>query len=95
MAGTAQEVDWIEARSYYARLHVGARSHLVRESMHALEGRLDPATFARIHRSIIVNIDRIVELRPDAERGWVVILRDGRQLPMSRRRRRHLGFLFP
>lgn len=89
------EIDWIEARSYYARLHVGPRSHLVRESMATLADRLDPARFARVHRSVIVNIDRIAELRPDGERGWLVVLRDGRQLPMSRRRRRQLSFLFP
>lgn len=88
-------IDWIEARSYYARLHVGTRHFLVRQSMNALEARLDPRQFARIHRSTIVNLDRVAELRPFDRRSYVVMLRDGRQLMMSRRRRRLLDFLRP
>jgi two-component system LytT family response regulator len=90
-----EEIDWIEARSYYARLHVGPRHFLVRQSMNALEKRLDARRFARIHRSTIVNLDRVAQLQPFDRRSYVVILRDGRRLMMSRRRRRLLDFLLP
>ena len=53
------EIDFIEADGNYAKLHVGRKAHLLREKMHDLEGRLDPARFVRIHRSVIVNLDRI------------------------------------
>ncbi len=86
------EIDLIEASSYYAQLHVGARRYLVRQSMNSLEQRLDPKMFARIHRSTIVNLDRVAELRPHDRRSYVVVLKDGRQLMMSRRRRRLLDY---
>lgn len=90
-----EDIDWIEARSYYARLHVGPRHFLVRQSMNALEAQLDPRRFARIHRSTIVNLDRVVELQPYDRRSFVVLLRDGQRLMMSRRRRRLLDFVIP
>jgi two-component system LytT family response regulator len=77
------EVDWIEAAGNYVRLHVGADSHLLRETMNGLESRLDPERFLRIHRSTIVNIERIKELQPWFHGDHVVILRDDRQLMMS------------
>ena len=89
------DIDWIEARSYYARLHAGTQHFLVRQSMNRLESSLDPKRFARIHRSTIVNLDRVVELEPYDRRSYVVTLRDGRRLMMSRRRRRLLEFLLP
>jgi DNA-binding LytR/AlgR family response regulator len=92
---SVDEIDWIEARSYYARLHVGARHFLIRQSMNALEERLDPKRFARIHRSTIVRLDRVTELQPLDRRSYVVVLRDGRRLMMSRRRRRLLDYLLP
>ena len=58
------DIDWIEARSYYARLHIGPRHYLVRQSMNVLESRLNPRKFARIHRSTIVNLDRVARLSP-------------------------------
>jgi len=58
----AADVDWIEASGNYVRLHIGKESHLLRETMSSLETRLDPRLFARIHRSAIVNIERIREL---------------------------------
>ena len=58
------EIDWIEAAGNYVRLHVGNTSHLLRETMNAIEGRLDPEKFFRIHRSRIVNMERIQELQP-------------------------------
>jgi two-component system LytT family response regulator len=77
------DIDWVEASGNYIRLHVGAESHLVRETMNGLEGRLDPERFMRIHRSTIVNIERIKELQPWFHGDYIVILRDDRQLTMS------------
>jgi two-component system LytT family response regulator len=76
------EIDWIGADDYYACLHVGAKSHLLRESLSSLETRLDPRRFARVHRSAIVQIDRIRELRGDE-----LLLLDGMRVVVSRRRR--------
>lgn len=76
------DIDWIGADDYYACLHVGAKSHLLRESLASLETRLDPCRFARVHRSAIVQIDRIRELRGDE-----LVLRDGMRVAVSRRRR--------
>jgi two-component system LytT family response regulator len=84
------EIDFIEADGNYAKLHVGRKTHLLREKMNDLEGRLDPAKFVRIHRSIIVNLDRIKELHPHFNGDYVVVLEDGRQLRLSRTRREHL-----
>jgi len=86
------EVDWISADDYYARLHVGAKSHLLRESLTSLEGRLDPRRFARVHRSAIVQVDRVRELRTTL-RGDEAVLRDGSHVPVSRRRRAMLDDL--
>jgi two-component system LytT family response regulator len=77
-------IDWIESADNYVILHCGARQHLLRETMTRLAGRLDPRRFARIHRSTIVQIDRVDRLEPIARGDWVVRLRDGTQLPMSR-----------
>jgi len=84
------EIDFIEADGNYAKLHVGRKAHLLREKMHDLEGRLDPAKFVRIHRSIIVNLDRIRELHPHFNGDYIVVLEDGRQLRLSRTRRENL-----
>jgi two-component system LytT family response regulator len=77
------DIDWVEASGNYVRLHLGADSHLLRETMNGLEGRLDPERFLRIHRSTIVNIERIKELQPWFHGDYIVILRDDRQLTMS------------
>jgi two-component system LytT family response regulator len=84
----AHDIDWVEADDYHACLHVGPEWHRIRESLSALEARLDPAQFARIHRSAIVRLDRVRELRLDAtpESEASVVLRDGTRLPVSRRR---------
>jgi two-component system LytT family response regulator len=84
------EIDFIEADGNYAKLHVGRKAHLLREKMHDLEARLDPAQFVRIHRSIIVNLDRIKELHPHFNGDYIVVLEDGRQLRLSRTRRENL-----
>ncbi|WP_266168755.1 LytR/AlgR family response regulator transcription factor [Dyella subtropica] len=78
------EIDWIEADGSYAALHVGAQVHLVREPLHRLATRLDPACFMRVHRSAIVRVDRVSELRPLANRDAMLRLRDGTPLRASR-----------
>jgi two-component system LytT family response regulator len=84
------EIDWIGAEGNYARLHVGKRTHLMRETMTSLEGKLDAARFLRIHRSTIVNVDAIAELEPLFQGDYVVILRDGTRLTSSRGYRSNL-----
>lgn len=78
------EVDWIGAEGNYVNLHVGRETHLLRETMSHLSSRLDPEKFVRIHRSTIVNIDRVKELQPLFSGDYVAILRDGTQLNLSR-----------
>ena len=85
------EVTWIEADGYYAAIHVGAHTHLVSETMAALEARLDPSRFVRIHRSAIVNLGFVRELRRDSSGALEVILFDGTPLEVSRSRRRPLA----
>jgi len=84
------EIDFIEADGNYAKLHVGRKTHLLREKMNDLEGRLDPAKFVRIHRSVIVNLERIKEMHPHFNGDYVVVLEDGRELRLSRTRREQL-----
>lgn len=79
-----EEIDWIEAEGNYVRLHVGNESHLLRETMLGLEAKLDPQMFVRIHRSTMVNLERIRELQPWFRGDYVVILKDGKQLTLSR-----------
>ncbi len=90
----AAELDWIEAEGNYLRLHVGRESHLLRETMNRLASKLDPNKFLRIHRSTLVNIERIKELQPLFSGDYVVILRDGKQLTLSRSYRDKLLELF-
>jgi len=82
----ATEIDWIEARDYYAGVHAGGTRYLVRESLRSLERRLNPAHFVRVHRGAIVRLDRVRELRALPGGGSVVVLRDGARVPVSRRR---------
>lgn len=86
-------IDWIEAEGNHVRLHVGRASHLLRGTLTALEERLDPARFIRIHRSRIVNADRIREIHPWSHGDQLVILDDGTELMMSRRYRDRLARL--
>ena len=90
----AEEIDWLEAEGNYVRLHAGKESYLLRDTISALESQLDPKKFIRVHRSAIVNIDRITELQPWFHGDYVVILRDGRQLTLSRGYRQKLQELF-
>lgn len=84
------EIDWIEAADYYVKLHVGQKSHLLRETMSDMEARLDPEKFLRIHRSAIVNLDRVKEMHAHFNGEYLVIMRDGTELKLSRSRREHL-----
>jgi len=80
----SQDVEWVEAAGNYVRLHVNGESYLYRESMKNMETRLDGDQFVRIHRSAIVNLDRIRELQPWFHGEYVVILQDGTKLMASR-----------
>jgi two-component system, LytTR family, response regulator len=81
------EVEWFEAEDYYATIHIGRRRHLIRESLTSLEARLDHSQFIRIHRSALVNLAHARQIRSPLIGQATVILRDGTQLPLSRRRR--------
>jgi len=78
------ELDWIEAAGNYLELHAGRSTYLIRETMHGIESKLDPGKFLRIHRSVIVRIDRIKEMHPMFSGDYTVMLRDGTELSMSR-----------
>lgn len=80
----SEDIDWVEASGNYVKLHVKGDAHLLRESMKNMEARLDPKVFVRIHRSAIVNIDRIRELEPWFHGEYIVIMRDGTRLTASR-----------
>jgi two-component system LytT family response regulator len=84
------EIDWIEAADYYVCLHVGARTHLLRRSMNEVEEELEQGVFCRIHRSAIVNLERVKQLEVSEEGGTDVVLSDGTRLRLSRRYRKQL-----
>ena len=81
------EIDWIEAADYCVQLHVGKRSHLLRRPLEDIETELGPAGFVRIHRSTIVNVARVKQIRPQFKGDAVVDLADGTELRVSRNRR--------
>ncbi|HEX5727601.1 MAG TPA: LytTR family DNA-binding domain-containing protein [Longimicrobiaceae bacterium] len=78
------DVDWVQAEGNYVRLHVGERSCLIRETLRNLAERLDPRQFLRIHRSTIVNLERVQEILPWFAGNHLVVLRGGAQLQMTR-----------
>jgi len=84
------EIDWIEAADYYACLHVGPRSHLLRRSLAELEQELDQAVFCRVHRSTIVNLERVRGLKLGEDGEYEVLLENGIGLRLSRRYRKEL-----
>jgi two-component system LytT family response regulator len=86
----ADDILWIEAEDYCARIHLAGRSVLVRETLRTLESRLDPARFARIHRSAIVNLARVREVSPLASGDQRLSLSDGTELRASRTHRAEL-----
>jgi two-component system, LytTR family, response regulator len=79
-----EDIDWFEAEGKYVRLHTRDGTHLVRDSLGRLETVLDPARYLRIHRSTLVNLDRVRELEPLLQGDYVVILRDGTRLTTGR-----------
>lgn len=81
------KIDWLEAADNYVSIHCGAESFLLREKMHTLEKKLDPSRFCRVHRSFIVNVLRIEELRRTGSGEYQVILQGATCLPVSRRRK--------
>jgi two-component system LytT family response regulator len=85
-----EEIDWIEAAGNYVRLHLKDQAHLFRETMNQIESRLDPQRFFRIHRSRIVNTERIKELQPWFNGEFIVVLQNGTQLRLSRSYREKL-----
>jgi two-component system LytT family response regulator len=88
------EIDWIEAAGNYLKLHIGREGHLIRETMNSIESKLNPDKFLRIHRSTIVNIDRIKELHPMFSGDYSMILRNGTELTLSRNFREKFLELF-
>jgi two-component system, LytTR family, response regulator len=80
----SEEIDWIEAQGNYLRLHKGQDSYLIRQTMSEMEARLNPSRFLRIHRSSIVNIERIKELHPLFHGDYNVVLQNGIRLTLSR-----------
>jgi two-component system LytT family response regulator len=91
---SAADVDWIEAAADYARLHVRGRRHLLRSTMQTLERRLDPRRFIRVHRSTIVNIAAITEIRHTGADEYVVVLPGGIVRELSERGRIKLARQF-
>jgi two-component system, LytTR family, response regulator len=77
------EIDWVEADGKHVQLHVGRDTHVVRHTLSGLERRLAPHNFVRVHRSAIVNLDRIKELEPWFHGEYVVVLKDGTKLTSS------------
>jgi two-component system, LytTR family, response regulator len=85
-----KELDWISAAGVYLHLHIAGKTHLYRSSITAFLQRLDPQRFVRIHRSTVVNTERIRELRPRGHGDFTVLLNDGRELTLSRAYRSQL-----
>lgn len=78
------DIDWVEATGNYLTLHAGKETHLIRETMNGLEPKLDPQQFVRVHRSSIVNLDRIKEIQPWFRGEQVMVLKDGTQVTVGR-----------
>jgi two-component system LytT family response regulator len=87
------EIDWVEADGDYVRVYIRGRGYLVRHTIGRMEERLDASRFQRIHRSTIVNVARVREVKPDGDRRYRVLLRDGTSLTMSRGFRERLAAL--
>ncbi|HEY0080111.1 MAG TPA: response regulator [Pyrinomonadaceae bacterium] len=79
-----EEIDWISSAGHYLELHTGDEKHLIREQLSRLEPKLDPEKFVRIHRSAIVNLDSIKSLHPLFNGDHIVVLKNGRELNLSR-----------
>lgn len=88
-----RDVDWIEAQGNYVLLHTSKAAFTVRDTIGGIEGQLDPSRFRRVHRSTIVNVEKIRELRPQAHGDYRVVLEGGTELTLSRSYRSALGSL--
>ena len=88
-----ETVEWIEAQDYYVQLHARGKEHLLRETLRNLETRLDPRRFARVHRSAIVNVECVKQLRRRTHGEYVLVLDDGTELKLSRTHRDQLQLL--
>ena len=86
-------VQWIEAQDYYVQIHAGGKEHLLRESLRNLETRLNPRRFARVHRSAIVNVGCVKQLRRSTHGEYALLLEDGTELKLSRTHRDQLQLL--
>jgi two-component system LytT family response regulator len=89
-----EDIDWLEAEGNHVRVHVGKESHLIRDTLGRIEGRLPPRTFLRIHRSTVVNIARIREIQPWFQGDYVLLLTDGTRLTSGRSYRERVRSLF-
>ncbi len=89
-----QDVDWIESAGNYIRLHIGKETHLLRETMNNIEKKLDPEKFVRIHRSSIVNVDRIQELQTWFNGEYCVILENGEKLTLGKKYKEQFKTMF-
>ena len=90
----ADQIDWVEAADYYVSLHEGKNTHLLRQTMDEIENQLDSTKFFRVHRSAIVNLDRVREVHPMFRGDCVLVLADGTRLRLSRSRRKAFEALF-
>jgi histidine triad (HIT) family protein len=90
----ADAINWVEAAGDYVRLHTSEKAHLMSETMQGIEQRLDPERFLRIHRSTIINTERLKELRPHGNSEYIVMLDDGTKLKLSRTYRDALAAFF-
>jgi two-component system LytT family response regulator len=84
------DIDWIESADYYAKLHTAGKVQLVNETLNSLEQQLDADAFMRVHRSAIVNLSRVRELRLDYRNRHIIVLTNGEHVPLSRSRREPL-----
>jgi two-component system LytT family response regulator len=79
----ADDIDWLEAQGNYVRLHIAGRAHLLRETMSAMETKLDAEAFVRVHRSAIVNIDRVAQIEPHVHGEFAITMKDGARMTTS------------
>src|SRR6478609_8327423 len=79
-----EKIEWVEAEKDYVRLHLGKESHLVRETMNSFEKKLESDRFVRVHRSTIVNLDHVKEMKPLPSGEYDILMRDGTPLRLSR-----------
>jgi DNA-binding LytR/AlgR family response regulator len=91
----AADIEWIEAAGNYVSLHVGEKSYLLRETMHGIEGRLDPEVFVRVHRSAIVQVTRVREIQNLPSGRYHALLKSGARIPLGSNGIERLGRMIP